>query len=458
MSAWRFGRPHNKSERNINKMAAGASLMPEVAKVALKLTACQERASLILAGTANVFITGGAGSGKSFLVRHFLAGKDVREFPVLASTGAAAVLVGGRTFHSFFGLGILEGGVEATVEKAAKNRQVVRRLKKIKGFIVDEVSMLSGATLRAAEVISRRVRSSDLPWGGLRVVAVGDFAQLPPVERSNTVRGWAFLDPVWEWSSFENCFLETQTRCQDEEYMRILAKVREGIVNAEVKAYLDAKTAQPAEDFEGTRLFPKRDETERFNLRKLEGIDKPLQIFETIYSGEARAVESLKKYTPIPDVLALKEGALVMLRQNDPQSRWVNGSTGHVVKIQPHRLQIELLNGRRIELEKATFSMLDAEGEIVAAAVNFPLSLAWASTIHKAQGATLDRMAVSLAQLWEPGQAYVALSRLTRGSDLIVEKWEARSIRVDSEVVRFYREMAQNRKPMSHSTPQQTLV
>jgi ATP-dependent exoDNAse (exonuclease V) alpha subunit len=141
-------------------------------------------------------------------------------------------------------------------------------------------------------------------------------------------------------------------------------------------------------------------------------------------------------------VLALKEGALVMLRQNDPQSRWVNGSTGHIVKIQPHRLQIELLNGRRIEIEKATFSMLDAEGEIAAAAVNFPLSLAWASTIHKAQGATLDRMAVSLAQLWEPGQAYVALSRLTRGADLFIEKWEARSIRVDADVVRFYRDMA----------------
>jgi ATP-dependent exoDNAse (exonuclease V) alpha subunit len=407
----------------------------------ISLTTCQEKAREALEGKGNVFLTGGAGSGKSFLVRFFLKDKDPKVFPVLASTGAAAVLVGGRTFHSFFGLGIMEGGIDATVEKASKNRQVVRRLKKISGFVVDEVSMLSGPTLRAAEVIARRVRDSELPWGGLRVVAVGDFAQLPPVERQvSATRGWAFLDPVWEWSGFQTALLRTQTRCIDEEFMRILSFVREGIVNEEVRAYLDAKTSSPPADFDGTRLFPRREETEKFNLSKLDEIDKPAQRFETIYSGEPRALESLKKYAPLADVIVLKEGALVMLRQNDPQGRWVNGTTGHVEKIQPHKLTIRLLNGRLIELEKASFAMLDAEGDTVAAAINFPISLAWASTIHKSQGATLDRMAVNLSRLWEPGQAYVALSRLTRGQDLCVEKWEARSIRVDPNVVRFYRD------------------
>jgi ATP-dependent DNA helicase PIF1 len=405
------------------------------------LTSCQKAAHEALSGSANVFVTGGAGSGKSFLIRYFLREKDSRDFPVLASTGAAAVLVGGRTFHSFFGLGIMEGGVEATVEKAAKNRQVVRRLKKISGFVVDEVSMLSGETLRAAEIICRRVRDSDLPWGGLRVVAVGDFAQLPPVERSrSSTRGWAFLDPVWEWSGFQTCLLRTQTRCQDEEFMRILSEIREGRVTPEVKAYLDSKTSAPPEDFDGTRLFPRREETERFNLSKLEELSTVAVRFETIYSGESRALETLRKYAPVPDVLVLKEGALVMLRQNDPQGRWVNGSTGHVEKIQSAKLQIRLLNGRLIEIEKATFSLLDSEGEVVAAAVNYPLTLAWASTIHKSQGATLDRMAVNLSQLWEPGQAYVALSRLTRGSDLCIERWDARSIRVDAQVVQFYKD------------------
>jgi ATP-dependent exoDNAse (exonuclease V) alpha subunit len=410
--------------------------------IEMKLTECQETASALLEGSENVFLTGGAGTGKSFLLRYFMRGKSSQEFPILASTGAAAVLVGGRTFHSFFGLGIMEGGVEATVEKASRNRQVVRRLKKIRGFVVDEVSMLSGETLRAAEIIARRVRDSELPWGGLRVVAVGDFAQLPPVERHGSrVRGWAFLDPVWQWSAFRTCHLRTQSRCLDDEFMQILAAVREGVVTPSVKEYLDARTRLTPAEFEGTRLFPRRDETERFNLQKLDGLGAKLHVFETIYAGEARALESLKKYAPIPDSLALKEGALVMLRQNDPQQRWVNGSTGHITRIQPHVLFIELLNGRRIEIEKASFSLMDAEGDVLASALNFPVSLAWASTIHKAQGATLDRMAVNLSQLWEPGQAYVALSRLRQGTDLSVEKWETRSIRVDPQVVAFYREI-----------------
>lgn len=408
--------------------------------MSIALTVCQERAHAALKGASNVFVTGGAGSGKSFLIRYFLREKDTREFPVLASTGAAAVLIGGRTFHSFFGLGILEGGVEATIEKASRNRQVVRRLKKISGFIVDEVSMLSGETLRAAEVLSRRVRDSELPWGGLRVVAVGDFAQLPPVERFNQrQRGWAFLDPVWEWSAFETCYLRTQTRCIDKDYMRILGRIREGVVDADVRAYLNLKTGNTPDDFDGTRLFPRREETERFNLQKLAGLPGQAQVFETVYTGDTRSLESLKKYAPIPESLALKEGALVMLRQNDPQQRWVNGSQGVIEKIQPHKLRITLLNGRLIEIEKSSFSLLDAEGGVVASALNFPVSLAWASTIHKAQGSTLDRMSVNLSQLWEPGQAYVALSRLTNGAELRIERWESRSIRVDPSVVQFYK-------------------
>lgn len=394
--------------------------------------------SLNSAERPNVFVTGGAGVGKSFLIRHFQRGLDFKEFPMLASTGAAAVLVGGRTFHSFFGLGILEGGPAATVERAVRNRQVVRRLRQIKGMVIDEISMLAGPVLRVAEVIARRARDSELPWGGLRVITVGDFAQLPPVERDPAKGGgWAFLDPVWEWSMFERQHLQTQVRCQDPEYMRVLASIREGIVDDEVTKYLNERTGPIETEFEGTRLFPRRDQTERFNEMRLADLPGEEKIFETITSGNARGIESLLKQAPIPKTLRLKEGSLVMIRQNDPMGRWVNGSTGHVRRIQPGRLSIELLNGRWVELEKATFSLLDGEGETIAALVNFPVNLAWATTIHKAQGSTLDRMAVDISRLWEPGQAYVALSRLTSGSELRIAKWDPSSIRVDPQVIEF---------------------
>ncbi|MCM2282664.1 MAG: AAA family ATPase [Bdellovibrionaceae bacterium] len=414
-----------------------------------ELTSCQARALAVLRGGDNVFVTGAAGSGKSYLVRYFLASQDIRRFPVLASTGAAAVLVGGRTFHSFFGLGILEGGVEATIEKACKNRQVIKRVREIQGFILDEVSMLSGPTLRAAEVICRRLRASDAPWGGLRVVMVGDFAQLPPIDRAHGIgahsrrssgdsRAWAFLDPVWEWSALNVQYLQTQTRCQDAEYMRILNRIREGVVDSEVRDYLDSKVVPPMASFSGTRLFPRREETERFNLSKLASLPGEPQVFESVFSGHAKAVEQLRKAAPIPDVLQLKENALVMIRQNDPMGRWVNGSTGWVKAITPTQLTIRLLSGRVAEIEKAAFSLLDADGEVVASVTNFPVSLAWASTIHKSQGSTLDRLMVNLKNLWEPGQAYVALSRVSTGHELCIESWTPSSIRVDEDVIRFY--------------------
>ena len=403
-----------------------------------ELTSCQSTAITALRGAENIFLTGAAGSGKSFLVNHFLREKDLKAFPVLASTGAAAVLVGGRTFHSFFGLGILEGGVEASIERAAKNGKVTRRIREIQGFILDEVSMLSGPTLRAAEVLCRRVRNSDAPWGGLRVVMVGDFAQLPPIDRNSRNRPWAFLDPVWEWSKMQVQYMSTQTRCRDAEYMRILNYVRQGIVNRDVTAYLNSRMADPGVNFSGTRLFPRREETERFNVDKLSSLPGDVKAYESVYQGHSKSVEQLKKSAPVPEVLHLKEGALVMLRQNDPQGRWVNGSTGKITKIGAKYLLIELLTGRIIEIEKATFSMLDADGDVVAAVTNSPVSLAWATTIHKSQGATLDRMLVNLRNLWEPGQAYVALSRVSRGEDLFIESWSPSSIKVDSDVVRFY--------------------
>ena len=404
------------------------------------MTPCQARALVSLNSDVkpNVFVTGGAGVGKSFLIRHFHRSLDFKEFPMLASTGAAAVLVGGRTFHSFFGLGILEGGPAATVERAVRNRQVVRRLRQIKGMVIDEISMLAGPVLRVAEVIARRARESELPWGGIRVVTVGDFAQLPPVERDPAKGGgWAFLDPVWNWSMFERQHLQTQVRCQDPEYMRVLAKVREGVVDEDVAKYLNERTGPIETEFEGTRLFPRRDQTERFNEMRLADLPGEEKIFETLTSGSARGIESLLKQAPIPKTLRLKEGSLVMIRQNDPMGRWVNGTTGHVRRIQPAKLSIELLNGRWVDLEKATFSLLDGEGETIAALINFPVNLAWATTIHKAQGSTLDRMAVDISRLWEPGQAYVALSRLTSGSELRIARWDPSSIRVDPQVIEF---------------------
>jgi ATP-dependent DNA helicase PIF1 len=403
-----------------------------------QFTEDQERAWQLLQSDENVFITGEAGSGKSFIIRHFMKEKDLKKFPVLASTGAAAVLVGGRTFHSFMGLGIMEGGIEKTVNRAIEDRRVRKRLKEADGFIVDEISMLSGQTLQAAERICQMARASLEPWGGLRVIAVGDFAQLPPVQNDGAPRSWAFLDPVWQKTNFRSVVLRQNMRSGDGEFLAILNDIRRGQVNDRVETFLNRKALDTDDFFEGTRLFPRRNQTDAFNSMELEKLPGDEMRFETSYSGNAKSIEQLKKHSPLPDELVIKENALVMLRQNDPKMRWVNGSTGHVRKIEKLEIVIELLNGRTIIIEPVSFSMMNAEGVPQATATNFPITLAYAATIHKAQGMTLDRLMVNLNALWEPGQAYVALSRVIDPANLRVQAWQPQSIKADPIVEKFY--------------------
>ncbi|MGK5085007.1 AAA family ATPase [Bdellovibrionota bacterium FG-1] len=426
-----------------------------------KLNQGQQNALELLTGSdENVFLTGVAGSGKSFLVRRFLRERESseRRFPVLASTGAAAILVGGRTFHSFFGLGILEGGVDATVERAIRNKRVCKRLNATDGVIIDEVSMISGTTLRAAEKICRKARESQRPWGGLRVITVGDFAQLPPVNphwnpgnglTPRALRDWAFLDESWLTSGFVSAVLYETMRTTEPELLHALNAVRAGQLDGPSTRFLNSRLLAPPHDFDGTRLFGRRMDTERFNLQRLCEIPAEVQTFETIYTAalsasskkadQNKAIADFKKNAPVPEVLQLKEGALVMIRQNDPEGKWVNGSVGILKEIDDECLSIELSNGLDVEIEKTTFQMLNAEGGIVASATNFPVNLAYAMTVHKAQGASLEKMQVDLRGLWEPGQAYVALSRARTAQGLFIEGWSPSSMIVDPVVTEFHR-------------------
>lgn len=404
-----------------------------------ELSQDQKKALEIMEGRKNVFLTGRAGSGKSFLTSYFLCGKDPEKTPVLASTGAAALLVGGRTFHSFFGLGILEGGPERTIERSLRNPKNVRRIRKADTVLVDEISMLSGTTLAAAEAIARLARNSDEPWGGLHVIFVGDFAQLPPVTRMGEAVDWAFLHEVWAKSDLIPLSLETIHRSTEAGWLSVLNKVRDGICDGEVTALLRSREGKVSEDFEATRLFPHRATAEKYNLFRLDKISGDPTEIATIYAGEERHVESLKRQAPIPEVLLLKEGALVMIRRNDMEGLYVNGSLGYVRRITKASLSIELLeSGLRVDIEPVSFELYDGDGETIASAKNFPVTLAYGSTIHKAQGATLDRVVADLRSLWEAGQAYVALSRVRRSADITLESWQTRSIKADPSVAAFH--------------------
>ena len=413
-----------------------------------KLTRCQQAGlDSLLESRENIFITGGPGTGKSYLINEFL-NLESHKIPVVASTGAAAILVGGRTFHSFFNLGIMQGSVEQVIDRALQNPRLIRRLNDVNAVVVDEVSMLSWQTLDCAEKIARAARKFDAPWGGMRMIVVGDFAQLPPIsrgmdrEKEKTGRDWCFLGEAWAGARFKTISLQEVKRTDDVEFLQVLEEIRWGKRTDRVEDFLNSRVIEPHEvEVDTPHVFPRRAQTEAFNKAKLADLPNPLRIFETEYDGDKRYIERLKTDAPIPPVLELKKGALVMLRVNDSKRRYVNGSLGIISHIEEEVLQVEA-EGQILDIEPYYFVMLDADGDEVAYAKNFPLTLAYANTIHKMQGTTLDRIHVSLRALWEPGQAYVALSRARSGAGVTLAGWDASSIKADPQVREFYQGQA----------------
>ena len=387
-------------------------------------------------GRENIFLTGGPGTGKSFLIRKFLE-QCTEKVPVVASTGAAAILIGGRTFHSFFGLGIMQGGAEAVLKKALKNTRLRKRLKQTATLIIDEVSMLSGETLEVAEHIARAVKKSPFAWGGIRIIAVGDFAQLPPITRGRE-KEWCFLSQAWERSRFKKVILREVKRTEDAAFLEVLEDIRWGKRSERVRLFLNQRLL--AADEVGSdvpHVFPRRAQTDAFNRARLNEIDCESRLYETEYGGKDVYIERLKRDAPVPEVLELKKGALVMLRMNDPKQRYINGTVATLEELEDDCLLVRA-GKRLIEIEPFSFTILDDDGEEAAFAMNFPVTLAYASTIHKVQGTTLERCHISLRGLWEPGQAYVALSRARSGDGITLMDWDENSICADLSVREFY--------------------
>ena len=421
----------------------------------MQFTPCQTKAFHLLETNKNIFLTGAAGTGKSFLLRCFLQNKPLKSHPILASTGTAALLVDGRTFHSFFGLGILEGGREATVSRVLNIGTSLNRIRTAECIVIDEISMLSGETLATAEEIARLARENDDPWGGLRIIAVGDFAQLPPVQQGNTEKDWGFMHPVWTYTGFQPIYLQTPVRTTEPRLLSVLNDVREGNVTGQVASFLEDRRHPEGLAFEGTRLYPRRASADAYNRKRLATLPSEQREFPTTYVGNARGIEQLKKQCPVPEFLQLKVDALVMLRKNDTSFpyKYVNGTLGTVVSMTSSHLILRLFNDKTVDIEPEEFTLLDGNGKKRASACNFPVMLAWATTIHKAQGASIDRLMVNISGLWESGHAYVALSRAKSEEGLHVEHWEESSIFMDPHVQRLYEEVLSEWSTLSETLP-----
>lgn len=396
----------------------------------------------------NVFITGPAGTGKSSIFAEYLRDAEkIQRIPILASTGAAAVLIGGRTFHSFFGLGTMQKSRHQIVEEALDNPNIEKNMTRSSIIAIDEISMLSSETLSVAEEIARRIRGNNNVWGGFQVLASGDFLQLPPISNDNSSHDWAFQGDIWKRSDFKVCALTEVVRTDDKDFVELLHRIRRGGYDKEIYDFLKRRTISfdDLDTYTGTRLYPHKLSVNEVNLRKLAELPGEEKSFTTMFKGDEKYIKSLTRNLPIPEVLVLKVGALVMIRRNAMDLSYVNGTLGIVKEIHSDYILLEVKNlkGRvfNVALERCSYEWLSGNGTVMASARNFPLTLAWACTIHKAQGATIDNVCVDLRGVWEHGQAYVALSRVRHVDGLKIMGWDNNSIHVDSSVVSYYDEL-----------------
>ena len=398
----------------------------------------QEQALQILKTGANVFLTGEPGAGKTYVTNRYIEWLRERgvEPAITASTGIAATHVGGMTVHAWSGIGIKRDLSEWDLEALLERESLVRRVRGTAVLIIDEVSMLDARTLGMVDRAVRTLRGSERPFGGLQVVFVGDFFQLPPVNKEKEKSQFAFESPSWEELNPLYCYLSEQHRQEDDAFLELLGALRAGTLTDNHKSALRARAEYPEDGDLSTRLYPHNADVDRLNEEALAQVDAPSRIFEMRSEGGKALVESLKRGCLSPQTLALKEGAAVMFTRNNFDKGYVNGTLGVVTNFAEGGVPIvRTREGRVIEAAPEEWR-IDDRARTLAKISQIPLRLAWAITVHKSQGMSLDSAVMDLSQAFEYGQGYVALSRVRSLKGLYLAGFNERALRVHPGVLK----------------------
>ncbi|KAI5368000.1 putative AAA+ ATPase domain, DNA helicase Pif1, P-loop containing nucleoside triphosphate hydrolase [Septoria linicola] len=456
---------------------------------------------LVIEKKKSVFFTGSAGTGKSVLMREIIASlrkkyqREPDRVAVTASTGLAACNVGGVTLHSFAGIGLGKEDVPELVRKIKRNQKAKHRWMRTKVLVLDEVSMVDGELFDKLESIARQIRNNGRPFGGIQLVITGDFFQLPPVPEGGRVAKFAFDASTWPTSIEHTIGLHHVFRQKDPVFAGMLNEMREGrLTQSSIEAFKKLSRPLNYEDsLEATELFPTRQEVEKANTDRLGQLQGESFVFPARDGGSIQDKgqrDRLLSNCLAPESITLKKGAQVMLIKNIDETL-VNGSLGRVIGFMDERqfdsynnneaaflqspggtiqsnagdsapvdvrqmmqgittsrkwplIRFAIADGtwRDLLCEPESWKIELPNGEVQASRSQIPLILAWALSIHKAQGQTLDRVKVDLGRVFEKGQAYVALSRATNMGGLCVQRFDARKVQAHDKVRAFYSKLA----------------
>jgi len=385
----------------------------------------QHEALDILKMGHSVYLTGEAGTGKTYVLNIFIAWLRQHgiEPAITASTGIAATHLNGKTIHSWSGLGIRDSLDEKSLKRISRKRQLKNRILKTKILVIDEISMLHAGQLNMVNEICKCIRESQLPFGGIQTIFCGDFFQLPPVRREGrALTFFAYASEAWNEMDIKVCYLDEQHRQKDNALTQVLKDIRQNSVNSKTREIVDScrnktfpKSLCPA------KLFTHNVDADYLNEQELKKIPEKAFAYNMRTFGKRNLVDFLRKSCLAPERLLLKKGARVIFVKNNFEEGYVNGTMGQIIGFEKETQMpiVKTTKGQIITAEPSTWAM-EEDDEVIASIKQIPLRLAWAITVHKSQGMSLDAAEIDLGKSFEYGMGYVALSRVRTLSGLSV--------------------------------------
>lgn len=396
----------------------------------------QTEALNILKAGRNVYLTGAAGSGKTYVLNKYVKHLKERGVPVAvtASTGIAATHLGGMTIHSWSGIGIKDTLSESDIEMLVQKEHLWKRYDKTKVLIIDEVSMMHPEMFNCLDRLAKAMKGSSKPFGGMQVVLSGDFFQLPPITKGGAT---TYIDSseAWRTMDIRVCYLEEQHRQSGGSLESILAEIRDGEISYSTQEVLEELLeSKERRNGEPTRLYTHNADVDEINEAELAKLPGEASSYEMVTRGKANLVATLSKGILAPQYLNIKKDAIVMFVKNSFEEGYVNGTLGKVVGFDEGAPIVETYSGKSITVKPATWEVED-NGKILAAVDQLPIRLAWAITVHKSQGMSLDAAEIDLSRSFVPGQGYVALSRLRSIEGLTLLGLNRMALTVDPYVI-----------------------